>query len=113
MVNVDVKKVGRIPDGGGWRVHGKGRTQAKAVAVATAAGTRAGYVYLHSAVDGYLCETSSAIMQNPAKRQTCSQACEDPPSDSVRSSDKLNRVPTAKNEPIPSASNAGPKLSTK
>ena len=53
MVHVDVKKVGRIPQGGGWRVHGKGSVQAKAVAVATAAGTRAGYVYLHSAVDGY------------------------------------------------------------
>lgn len=53
MVHVDIKKVGRIPDGGGWRVHGKGSVQAKAVAVATAAGTRAGYVYLHSAVDGY------------------------------------------------------------
>jgi transposase len=53
MVHVDVKKVGRIPDGGGWRVHGKGSVHAKAVAVATAAGTRAGYVYLHSAVDGY------------------------------------------------------------
>lgn len=53
MVHVDVKKVGRIPNGGGWRVHGKGSVQAKAVAVATAAGTRAGYVYLHSAVDGY------------------------------------------------------------
>jgi transposase InsO family protein len=53
MIHVDVKKVGRIPDGGGWRVHGKGSAQAKAVAVATAAGTRAGYVYLHSAVDGF------------------------------------------------------------
>jgi transposase InsO family protein len=53
MVHVDVKKVGRIPDGGGWRVHGKGSAQAKAVASATKAGTRAGYVYLHSAVDGF------------------------------------------------------------
>jgi transposase InsO family protein len=53
MVHVDVKKVGRIPDGGGWRVHGKGSPQAKAVAAATKAGTRAGYVYLHSAVDGF------------------------------------------------------------
>lgn len=24
MVHIDVKKVGRIPDGGGWRVHGRG-----------------------------------------------------------------------------------------
>src|SRR5215213_7727280 len=53
MVHVDVKKVGRIPDGGGWRVHGKGSAQAKAVASATKAGVRAGYVYLHSAVDGF------------------------------------------------------------
>jgi hypothetical protein len=53
MVHVDVKKVGRIPDGGGWRAHGKGSTQAKAVAAATRAGARAGYVYLHSAADGY------------------------------------------------------------
>lgn len=53
MVHVDVKKVGRIPDGGGWRAHGKGSAQAKAVASATKAGARAGYVYLHSAVDGF------------------------------------------------------------
>jgi Integrase core domain len=53
MVHVDVKKVGRILAGGGWRVHGKGSVLAKAVAAATAAGARAGYVYLHSAVDGY------------------------------------------------------------
>jgi transposase InsO family protein len=37
----------------GWRVHGKGSAQAKAVAAATAAGARAGYVFLHTAVDGY------------------------------------------------------------
>lgn len=27
MVHLDVKKVGRIPDGGGWRVHGRGSSQ--------------------------------------------------------------------------------------
>src|SRR5699024_8773676 len=32
MVHLDVKKVGRIPDGGGWRVHGEGSEKAKAVA---------------------------------------------------------------------------------
>ena len=51
MVHLDVKKVGRIPDGGGWRVHGRGSDQAKAVD--RAKGARAGYVYLHSAVDGF------------------------------------------------------------
>jgi transposase len=53
MVHVDIKKVGRIPDGGGWRVHGKGSAQAKAAARAKVGGARAGYTYLHSAVDGY------------------------------------------------------------
>ena len=53
MVHVDIKKVGRIPDGGGWRVHGRGSNQAKKVERAKTAGARAGYVYLHSAVDGF------------------------------------------------------------
>src|SRR3954449_6369664 len=32
MIHLDVKKVGRIPDGGGWRAHGRGSDQAKAAA---------------------------------------------------------------------------------
>ncbi|WP_426168225.1 IS481 family transposase [Microbacterium sp. DWRC1-3] len=53
MVHIDVKKVGRIPNGGGWRVHGRGSAQARAVERTKSRSTRAGYVYLHSAVDGY------------------------------------------------------------
>ena len=53
MVHLDVKKVGRIPDGGGWRVHGKGSEKAKAVARQKTRGTKTGYVYLHSAIDGH------------------------------------------------------------
>jgi len=53
MVHIDVKKVGRIPDGGGWRVHGKGSEQAKATARTKIRGARTGYVFLHSAIDGY------------------------------------------------------------
>ena len=53
MVHVDIKKFGRIPDGGGWRAHGRGSTQALAGDRAKAAGARRGYVYLHSAVDGF------------------------------------------------------------
>ncbi|WP_433711128.1 IS481 family transposase [Nocardia sp. CA-084685] len=53
MVHVDIKKVGRIPDGGGWRTHGRGSDHAKAVARAKTHGTRTGYVFLHTAVDGY------------------------------------------------------------
>ncbi|SEB59225.1 Pentapeptide repeat-containing protein [Streptomyces sp. TLI_105] len=55
MVHVDVKKVGRIPDGGGRRAHGRGRgsNQAKAADRAKARGAKAGYGYLYSAVDGH------------------------------------------------------------
>lgn len=53
MVHIDVKKVGRIPAGGGWRVHGRGSRQAQAVAQTKTRGTSTGYVYLHSALDGF------------------------------------------------------------
>jgi hypothetical protein len=49
MVHVDVKKAGRIPDGGGWRVHGRESQQAKAVARRKGKSEPGGYVYLHSA----------------------------------------------------------------
>jgi transposase InsO family protein len=45
LLHVDVKKQGRIPDGGGWRIHGKNRR----------AGSRKlrgqGYDFIHAAVD--------------------------------------------------------------
>lgn len=53
MVHLDVKKVGLIPDGGGWRAHGRDSAQTKAVARTKKRGTRTGYAYLHSAVDGF------------------------------------------------------------
>lgn len=53
MVHLDVKKAGRVPDGGGWRIHGKGSDQDKTAGRAKVAGAKAGYVYLHSIVDGF------------------------------------------------------------
>ena len=53
MVHIDVKKTGRIPDGGGWRAHGKNSAEAKAVARTKTRGVKTGYVFLHSAIDGY------------------------------------------------------------
>jgi transposase len=53
MVHLDVKKVGRIPDGGGWRAHGRGSQADKAVRRAKTKGAKAGYVYLHTMLDGY------------------------------------------------------------
>lgn len=51
MVHLDVKKVGRIPDGGGWWAHGRGT--AATLKAKQGPGARPGYTYLHSAVDGY------------------------------------------------------------
>lgn len=51
IVHVDVKKVGRIPDDGGWRAHGRGSEQAKNVERHKKKSERGGYIYLHSAVD--------------------------------------------------------------
>lgn len=53
MVHIDVKKVGRIPDGGGHRAHGRRSVQHRAAQNAKTAGARAGYVFLHSMIDGY------------------------------------------------------------
>jgi hypothetical protein len=47
LVHIDVKKLGRIPDGGGWRAHGR-----EAVRVGREKRTR-GMSYVHSAVDAY------------------------------------------------------------
>ena len=41
LIHVDVKKLAAIPDGGGWRIHGRNK----------AGSSGAGYVYLHSAID--------------------------------------------------------------
>lgn len=47
LIHVDVKKIGRIPDGGGWRALGRPvRTAARRKA-------RIGYDYVHSAVDDH------------------------------------------------------------
>ena len=53
MVHVDVKKLGRIPDGGGHRVHGRTSAQHRAAQRAKNKGTKVGYVFLHSAVDDH------------------------------------------------------------
>ena len=44
LVHVDVKKLGRIPDGGGWRVHGRSEE---------VRGRGIGFDYVHSAVEDH------------------------------------------------------------
>jgi len=48
LVHVDVKKIGRIPDGGGWKAHGRqiGKTSLQKKA-------RIGFDYVHSMVDDH------------------------------------------------------------
>jgi transposase InsO family protein len=46
LVHIDVKKLAKIPPGGGWRVHGRGRDGASGHG-------RHGYVFVHSAIDAY------------------------------------------------------------
>src|SRR5215207_1548926 len=42
LIHVDVKKIAAIPDGGGWRIHGRGNVPEH---------SGAGYRYIHSALD--------------------------------------------------------------
>ena len=46
LLHVDVKKLGRIPDGGGWRAHGRGDGTKRGYG-------RAGFDFLHVAVDDH------------------------------------------------------------
>jgi transposase InsO family protein len=48
LLHVDVKKLGRVPDGGGWRLHGRDATIAHRHKK-----TPIGYDYLHVAVDDH------------------------------------------------------------
>lgn len=59
LVHVDVKKIGKIPDGGGWKAHGRqmGSTGAKKRA-------RIGYDYVHSMVDDHSRLAYSEILPN-------------------------------------------------
>jgi len=51
LVHVDIKKLGRIPDGGGHR--SRGRAAGKRNKTGTAANRRPGYAFLHNAVDDH------------------------------------------------------------
>lgn len=44
LVHVDIKKIGRVPDGGGWRVHGRGNAGPR---------QKVGYEFVHAAVDDH------------------------------------------------------------
>jgi hypothetical protein len=65
LTHMDVKKVGKIPDGGGWKAHGRqmGRTGAQKRA-------RIGFDYVHSLVDDHSRLAYSEILPDE-KGPTC------------------------------------------
>ena len=65
LVHMDVKKIGRIPDGGGWRAHGRqmGSTGARN-------GATVGFDYVHSLVDDHSRLAYSEI-HHDEKADTC------------------------------------------
>jgi transposase InsO family protein len=63
LVHMDVKKIGRIPDGGGWRVHGRGIPRPRVGGP--------GFDYVHSVVDDHSRLAYSEILPDE-KGITCS-----------------------------------------
>lgn len=65
LIHMDVKKIGRIPDGGGWKAHG--RTMSRTTAAKKA---RLGYDYVHSVIDDHSRFAYSEILPDE-KGVTC------------------------------------------
>jgi transposase InsO family protein len=65
LVHMDVKKLARIPDGGGWRAHGRGSGT-----IARDRATKVGYDYVHSLVDDHSRLAYSEILPDE-KGATC------------------------------------------
>jgi transposase-like protein len=63
MIHVDVKKLGRVPAGGGWRLHGREATMAHRHKKA-----KIGYDYIHTAIDDHtrLAYSEVATLAAPA-----------------------------------------------
>lgn len=56
LVHVDVKKIGRIPPGGGWRIHGRGERPNRKRGL--------GYDFVHAAIDDHSRLAYAEILDN-------------------------------------------------
>ena len=65
LAHMDVKKIGRIPDGGGWRAHGRG-----AGSILRDRNTKVGFDYVHSLVDDHSRLAYSEVLADE-KGPTC------------------------------------------
>jgi transposase InsO family protein len=70
LIHVDVKKIGRLRDGGGWRVHGRDSAQNRRVKADRNAGHRVGYEYVHAAIDDHT-RLAYAEIHPDEKSTTC------------------------------------------
>lgn len=62
LVHVDIKKLSRIPKGGGWRAHGRSVSRGQHHR------TKVGYAFVHSAVDGYSRIAYSEVLPTRQRR---------------------------------------------
>jgi transposase InsO family protein len=70
LVHVDVKKLGAIRAGGGWRVHGRDSGQQRHTKAELSAGRLVGYDYVHAAIDDHT-RLAYAEIHPDEKAQTC------------------------------------------
>jgi transposase InsO family protein len=63
LVHMDVKKIGRIPDGGGWKAHGRANRSPDRA-------TKVGFDYVHSLVDDHSRLAYSEVLSDE-KGPTC------------------------------------------
>ena len=61
LIHVDIKKIGRLRPGGGWRAHGRDSAQHRASRNAP----RVGYEYVHTAIDDHSRVAYSEILGLP------------------------------------------------
>lgn len=64
LIHVDIKKLAAIPDGGGWRIHGRGNDS-------HGGHSGVGYVYLHSALDDRTRLVYSEILHDETAATAC------------------------------------------
>lgn len=73
LIHVDVKKLGNIPDGGGWRIHGRAQGNRHRTASApipnnsTSSRSKLGYSYLHTALDDHTRLAYTEILPDETK----------------------------------------------
>lgn len=72
LIHVDVKKLGRIPEGGGWKVLGRVDGKRNSERLSHGGPRRTGYGFIHSAVDDHSRLAYSEILTDEKKETAAS-----------------------------------------